>query len=187
MPNPEDSATLQAHWTSADNAARRAERKWGAGRLPTLVSAELLAKFERQRLRLFTAYDEAWEAEFLTRAQLDAVVSAAGGMVRAWSALDAAAEAAGHAPQPPEVWETKTDDGRLIAVVRDVADASRVLDDDRQSPSPRYRYVYSLDEVAQAVKLLEDGAGGMVDDIKCAFPGATLKVRRLDPREEIPF
>ena len=94
MPSPEDAITLKAHYDGVDHVAREMENMWGVGRLPLLVDGELRARFERQGLRFNTALEQAWQSEFLTRDMLDGVAKAAGGMERAWKALDAAAKAA---------------------------------------------------------------------------------------------
>jgi hypothetical protein len=168
MPSAEDTATLTAHLQGVDEAARRAETEWGVGRLPLLVSDDLRAKFLRQGVRFEQAYEDAWAAKVLSRAQLDAVISAAGGMQRAWSALDAAAREAGHKPADPEVWEAVLEDGSIACIVRTNADASKVIADGRALN------VWTLEEVARAIDLMPE----IVCATKLAFPGAQVMPAR---------
>lgn len=168
MPSPEDVATLTAYLAGVDQAAKTAEDAWGAGRLPLLVSDELRAKFMRQGARFERVYAEAWSTAMLSRAQLDAVISAAGGMQRAWQALDKAARDAGHEPKSPDVWEAVLADGTVACIVRTNADASKVLRDGRALN------VWTLEEVARAIDHLPE----VVCATKIAFPGAQLMPER---------
>lgn len=168
MPSPEDIATLTAHLEGVDQVARDHEAVWGVGRLPLLVSNELRAKFARQGVRFMTALEEAWAAKMLTRAQLDAVASAAGGMQRAWVALDKAARDAGQPVMSPEVWEVTLADGSVAAVVRTNAEAGHVIREGR------CLNVWTLQEVANAIDLMPE----MVRATKMEFPGAKLEAPR---------
>lgn len=181
MPSPEDCATLQAWFEGVDGARSAAELEWGAERLPLLVSEDLRAKFHRQKLRWSNAYREAWESERLTRDQLQAVESAAGGMKRAYAALAAAASEAGHRPINPDVWETRLEDGTIAAVVRTNDEAAKVLADGR------HLVVYTLAEVASVIDALPQA----LQLAKIHFPGAKVQtpsdmswVKHGDP---IPF
>lgn len=162
MPSPDDQATLQAYFEGVDHARAEAEREWGAGRLPLLVDAEMRARFNRQQTRWSIAYQAAWEAKMLTRDQLEAVTSAAGGMQRAWTALAAAATEAGHRPIYPLIWETTLADGSVLAVVQTDAEASKVIADGR------YVNVYTLREVANVI----DALPAALQVAKVVFPGA---------------
>jgi hypothetical protein len=67
--------TAQSYIDGADQVAVEAERKWGAGRLRLLVSAELREKFDRQRY----LYNQAiWHGD------LEAVRREAQRMATAW-------------------------------------------------------------------------------------------------------
>lgn len=181
MPSAEDCATLQAWFEGVDHAEAEATIEWGRDRLPLLVDDEMRAKFNRQRLRWSSAYRAAWEADRLTKAMLDDVQSAAGGMRRAWAALGAAASEAGHRPLSPDVWETILEDGTVCAVVRTNADASKVI------ANGRHVAVYTLAEVAAVIDALPQA----LQIAKTVFPGAQVRtptdrswVRDGDP---IPF
>jgi transposase InsO family protein len=54
-------------------------------------------------------------------------------MRRAWTALEAAALEAGHAPLAPEVWETRMPDGSVLAVVRTQQEAHALARDGRET------------------------------------------------------
>jgi hypothetical protein len=168
MPSAEDTATLMSYQAGVDEAARKAEAVWGVGRLPLLVSDELRAKFMRQGARFDAAYEEAWSTAMLTRTQLDAVISAAGGMQRAWAALDKAARDAGEKPIEPDVWEAVLEDGSIACIVPTNADASKVIRDGRALN------VWTLAEVARAIDLMPE----IVRASKIAFPGAQVMPSR---------
>jgi hypothetical protein len=162
------------------------EAKWGVERLHLLVDAELRAKFERQRLKVRDALSEAWSAEFLTRAQLDAAIARCAALERAWAALDAQATSDRQMPIAAvvTVLEGRTHDGQVLAVVETNAEAKHVLQEGRGM------VVLTLEEVANLLK-----AVGPAVEIKRVFPGATITAPRdrswvktaPDPDDEIPF
>ena len=155
-----------------DNLARWMDRKWGAGRLRLLVSDELRAKFDRQRRKV----DEAiWPAKGKTR--WDAVRPAIEAMKRGWQVLDAQASGDGHDPIDPVIWEAVLQDGRTLALVRDIADASFVS----ATRDGRATVVWTLDEVARVVD-----ANNIVSVVKQEFPGATVVAAR-DPTGDRPM
>lgn len=168
MPSPEDATTLKAYYDGVDHVAREMENKWGVGRLPLLVDGELRAKFERQGLRFNTALEQAWQSEFLTRDMLDGVAKAAGGMERAWKALDDAAKASGAKPIDPDVWEAVLRDGSIVAVVRTNAEAGAVLREGRQLS------VWTMEEVARAIELMPEML--FANDVKKAYSGERVEV-----------
>ncbi len=73
-----------------DNIAAAIERRWGIGRLPLLVPADLAARFAK----MTTLYRDGGHTPQLVA-----------GMARAWQALDAAAEAAGALDAASLTWE----------------------------------------------------------------------------------
>jgi hypothetical protein len=162
MPSSTDCATLQAYFEGVDNARAEAERKWGCGRLEMLVSDELRARFRRQCVTWSEAYQAAWSADMLTRDQLERVTTKAGAMQRAWAALDAAAEEAGHRPVAPFVWEVQLATGEVAALVQTNAEASRVI------AEGRYLVVYTVQEVGNVI----DALPAALQMAKVHFPGA---------------
>lgn len=181
MPSPEDCATLQALFEGVDGARADTEAEWGCERLPRLVSDDLRAKFNRQKLRWSTALREAWDTDRLTRDQLDGVESAAGGMRRAYAALAAAASEAGHRPILPDVWEVPLADGTVAAFVRTNDDAAKVI------AEGRYLVVYTPAEVASVI----DALPAALQMAKVHFPGAKVStpVDRswVKNGDEVPF
>lgn len=181
MPSSTDCATLQAYFEGVDHARAEAERKWGVGRLSLLVSDDLRAKFLRTQASWSAAYATAWDAEILTRDMLAAVESRAGGMAKAWAALDAAAEEAGHRPVAPYIWEVPLSDGTVAAFVQTNAEASKVL------AEGRYLSVYTAAEVGNVIDALPEA----LKLAKVEFPGAKF-IGQADRSwvkagDEIPF
>ena len=92
-------------------------------------------------------------------------------MIRAWKALDAEATAAGHEPLAPTVWEGRTEDGRVLVIVRTSEEAMAVA----SAADNRARTVWTVDELARCVAMLEQ-----INEVKRCFPGAT--VTAVSPR-----
>lgn len=164
MPSADDAATLQAHLEGVDHVAIEAERKWGFGRLPALVDADLRARFYRQAEKWQAAMADAWNAEVLTRVQLDTAIARSEAMKRAWAALDEAAEGAGARPVAPWVWEATLKDGTVIALVQTDVEASRVLADGR------HVHVYTSREIANLI----DALPSLLREAKQEFPGVKV-------------
>jgi hypothetical protein len=142
-----------------DAVAVETERRWGVDRLPKLVTADLAVRFRGQAERL----DEAIRSN-----RHEAVAVQAEAMLRAWSALDAAATKAGWQPLSPTVWEAVLPTtGEVIAIVRDADEAGLIVKD-------RGGAVWTLDEVAIAIEAFGDG----VKAAKRAFPGAEVTAVR---------
>lgn len=127
--------TSQGDVDGVDQAAIAAERKWGAGRLRLLVSAELRAKFDRQRVRLNEAIAAGSASQLAAECQR---------MRYAYDVLDKAATAAG-AQARPDAWEVVVDDDVILTFVRSDADAARFPLDGFK------REVWGLDEVARLI------------------------------------
>lgn len=137
-----------------DHLAGEMERKWGVDLLPLLVSEQLRAAFYRQQDLLNDA---------LGSGDLTLIDIQAGGMKRAWQALDQAAAQAGQTPLSADVWEVKLPkSGKIVAIVRTSAEAHLVAGLDRET--------WTLAEVAHLI----DGLDGKVAEIKRVFPGAEI-------------
>lgn len=93
-----------------DAVAHEMEIKWGVDRLPTLVDADLAAKFTAQAKLVDDAIAGGRREEIELRAE---------GMIRAWQALDTVAEARGALPMFKLVWDGRLSDGRRVALVRE--------------------------------------------------------------------
>lgn len=158
----------RAYLDEADQTACEMEAKWGADRLRLLVGPELREKFDRQRYLLNQAV---WHGE------LEDVRRESMRMVKAWLALNAAAEAAGKLPISPHVWEVALEDGSVAAIVPDNDHAHAVVAEGRQVA------VYTLDEIARFLSVYP-----AIAKAKLTFPGATVTaVRRSvdDPLDAI--
>lgn len=152
-----ESGAWERTWAIAnavDEAGRAMDAKWGVGRLPTLVGAEMAAKFARAQhsfSRAVRNYD----------ADLAETYGAA--LERGYLALDRVAQEAGHEPKPPEQWEF-TVDGALIVLVRDRGQMSQVQLHGRKAQ------VWSVDELAEVIRNHE-----MLAEAKNHFPGAEVE------------
>ena len=158
----------QAHIDGADAMAIAMEARWGAGRLRLLVTAELREKFDRQRFKLNAAI---WHGD------LEAVRRESERMIKAWQALNGAAEATGAQNLAPEVWEVSLADGSVVALVRSPAEAHAVVAEGRRV------MVYTLNELAIML-----GNYQAVTKVKVSFPGAEVtQIRRTveDPLDRI--
>ena len=165
----EDAVTLKAHIDGVYEAANRAEAKWGVDRLPLIVDSDLRARFERQRVRWQEALEEAYGAIVLTGPMLEAVRSRSAAMERAWAALDAEATRTGQAPVDPDVWEVALHDGRLAAIVRTTADASKIIREGRST------CVYTLNEIANVIDALPEA----LRQVKVSFPGSEVRTPKV--------
>lgn len=165
---PYDADLVRAALDRLDHTARTMERKWGVGRLRLLVDDVLRAKFDRQARLLDGVL---WTDDPNVRGDGKTILAQVDAMARGWSALDAAATAAGHAPKPPAWIECPSPDGRLFVVVPDNADAS-LLDDQLRG---RAASVYTAAEIGRLLQAWPD-----IATAKATFPGAT--VTEIRPR-----
>jgi len=148
-----------------DMVAIRTEERWGRDRLRLLVDAGLREKFDRQRYLLNQAM---WHGD------LQDVLREADRMMKAWRALDRAAEAAGAHLLAPEVWETVTPDGTVVAVVRNDVDARLVV------AQGRHVEVYTMTEVGRLLANYPTLAA-----VKASFPGAQVERVSGPPRDPL--
>jgi hypothetical protein len=164
-------AALKAHTDGVDAVASAMERKWGVGRLRLLVDAELRERFDRQAAK--------WNAAIWSN-DLERVRAQAGGMTRAWQALDAAAEASGAEPLKPTVWEARMPGGRVFAFVRTLPEAHAVQRDNRAME------VWTVEEVARVLAALDPSK--MIGVVKQEFPGARVeRVRALPEGMDLDY
>jgi hypothetical protein len=188
MPSPNDAAVLGAYGEAVEAAKRECEAKWGLGRLERLVAlgnTDLLARFRRQQQTWAAAIAAAWGCEVIPAGVLASAQVRAEAMQRAWWALNAWAEAEGHRPIAPWVWEVRLADGTVAALVEDDAAASKVIAEGRAVA------VYT----AQEVGALIDAIPGALQLAKATWQGAKFKAPDV-PRsngqwvavgDEIPF
>jgi hypothetical protein len=156
----------RAYLDEADQTAVEMESKWGVDRLRLLVGPELREKFDRQRYLLNQAI---WHGE------LEDVRTQAMRMVKAWYALDAAAQDYGKQPLDPLVWEVVVkqtdehgaDSSYVAAIVPGNSHAYKVVAEGRKVA------VYTLEEIGNLLAAMPK-----VAKIKELFPGATVTVTR---------
>ena len=142
-----------------DKLAHEMELKWGAGRLPTLVSEDTAIKFGSAKAKL----DAAIEADDVEEVRKRVDV-----MKRGWSKLDAEAARIGSKPLSalsPDVWTTVSGDGEIVALARSREDAEALL---AEGTALR---IYTLDEIMRIIASFEDG---LLKHAKNEFPGAEV-------------
>jgi hypothetical protein len=148
-----------------DMVAIRTEERWGRDRLRLLVDAGLREKFDRQRYLLNQAM---WHGD------LQDVLREADRMLKAYRALDRAADAAGADKLAPEVWEGVTPDGTVVAIVRNDMDLRLVV------AQGRHVEVYTVDEIARLL-----AAYPALVAAKVSFPGAQVTRASGPPRDPL--
>ena len=168
---------LKAQWVErVDKTARGYELKWGVGRLTYLVDADLATRFNQQLVQFN-------EIVWSETSDVQAFISVCEAMMRGWAALNADANAKGHKPLSPLVWEGVTSDGHVIAFVRTREEANVAV----AALKGRLASVWTIGEI---VSMLES-RWAEVSKVKEIFPGATVTKVRARKREElnddIPF
>ena len=153
-----------------DQMVHQMEVRWGANRLPGLVSVETAAKFGAAKAKL----DQAIDAN-----DVEAVKKRIAVMLRAWKALSDEAAKAGHKGLDPEVWEVCTDDGQRYAFCRSNAEAWKA------SKAMQETRVFSIEEAARLI----DVRYQLVGEVKDVFPDAkVVKADKQGPLDDcIPF
>ena len=155
-----------------DDRVSEVERKWGVDRLIWVVGGNLRDRFEAQMDKLNAAIDRMEDVEH----QVDVTL-------RGVAALEQAAIAAGVQPLKGEWIEGKMPDGRVLAIVPNDYEVSRVKRDNREM------LVYSVDEIGRLLAAWDESKA--VDAVKAVFAGATVeKVKTKLEKElndEIPF
>ena len=121
-----------------DQMVHQMEVRWGANRLPGLVSVETAAKFGAAKAKL----DQAIDAN-----DVEAVKKRIAVMLRAWKALSDEAASLGHKGLDPEVWEVCTEDGQRYAFCRSNAEAWKTS---KQMQETR---VFSIEEAARLIDM----------------------------------
>jgi len=148
------------------------ERKWGVGRLKTLVPEEWALKFHSAGEKLVKAIDDADMVAIRERAEI---------MRRGWIKLDELASAAGAEPwQSPDVWEVRSGE-KVYAIAR--------TDFDQWSAEQKDGVVmYTLAEVAVILEAWDKQLAA--SELKKAFPDARLEKAKMAPPiedDDIPF
>jgi len=148
----------------ADALEVELELKWGRDRLRLLVGVELREKFDRQR---YLTSNARWTGD------LEDVRREATRMVKAWRALDRAAEEAGAQVLDPAIWEVALADGSVATIIREPQLANRILAEGRRIN------VYTLEEIGHIISAFPE-----IAKAKEMFPGAEVtktKMQVIDP------
>lgn len=160
-----------------ESVKKEYERRWGAGRLEKLVSAELAARFASAAERYRQARVGISQEELERRAEV---------VKRGYAALEKAAIEAGHKPAPPTVWTQLDEAGNLFVFVRDRADVAQLDPEMFEGKRPA---VWTIDEV---VKVMSFAGMDWTNAVKREFFGSELTrigapsdVRMID--DDIPF
>ena len=161
MASQSDFDRMKAIVDGVDHLARCMEKKWGVGQLRLLVDDDLRCRFDRQH--------EKWGNACILY-ELDDIQRHGDAMRRAWEALDKAATQAGTPVMEPDCWETRLDDGTVLLVCQDDAEALHAA---RAKKDEREIEVWSLAEVGRFISNQRE-----VWDVKKVFPGATVKSLR---------
>lgn len=152
-----------------DRLARDMERKWGCGRLPSLVDPELAARFGRAQDKLNEAIRLNAPHEIARRV---------GVVMRGWQALDDDATRAGADRLPARTIGVEHG-GRAWVVVLDPVDYDKARADHIGGGR-----VVALAELIEAYKIVSGRIAGVLE----AFPGAQIRApsgARLD--DPLPF
>lgn len=155
------SAEESRAWAAAvavlDRTTSDMERQWGVDRLPTLVPADLAARFARAQEQCEIAIAEG---------DVELAAQKAAALARGWQALDAAARAAGHAPgDTGKVWFAEMQ-GVSYAVCLHTTDCAALA-----ARYPDHQAV-SVHELLRLLVATETGR--LVAAVKDQFPGAAL-------------
>jgi len=162
-------ADMKAIVDGVDALATEMETKWGRGRLRLVVNDDLRSRFDQQH--------HAWGDACRTYT-LDEIRRHGDAMRRAWSALDRSATEVGATPLEPSVWETRLEDGTVLALCRDAESTF--------TQSGRQVEVWTLEEVGRFISHQRE-----VREVKKLFPGSLVtdvrSTRGPDPNDDIPF
>lgn len=152
-PESEFSRFMRAKLIEVEVAQADHERKWGIGRITTLVPTEFREKFYAQQERIWAAQRSQDVAKF---------GAACDGMIRAFKAMDSWASAEGIEPiSKVNAIEAQTHLG-IMVIVKDEADAVQY-----QALRQDVRQVWTVAEIFELVKA---GIGQAIWDMKQQLP-----------------
>lgn len=154
-----------------DRLASAMEKKWGVDRLYSLVNSDLAAKFGKAKGKLDKA---------IRSSDAKMVVKKSAVMMRAWKALDSAAEENQCKPIDGDIWVGQSEGGKKYAFVRDNAVRWAKYKDFKD---------YEIVTVEQAIRIIE-GSNFVttLEEIKNIFPKSTIKsIKGNFENDEIPF
>lgn len=150
-------ASADAIMGPLDVLATSMERKWGVGRLQTLVNEEWAVKFHSAATKLNLAIATLDLMQIREKAEV---------MRRGWVKLDELATATGQEPwQMADVWEVQAPNGQIYAIVRSDIDQRNAERKDGVA-------TYTLAEVAKILQAWDED--GQVSILKAQFPDARV-------------
>lgn len=162
-----ESKAWQAATAVLDRVAADVERRWGVGRLETLVGPELAAKFALAKEQC----DEA-----ISAGDLELATQKAAAVMRGYPVLEAEARARGHTESDTGVVWTVATPGHAYAICLHTADCGAVA-----AKFPDHAAI----SVLELLRLLEaTQAGRIVVGAKETFPGA--RVTEIKPTKPAP-
>jgi hypothetical protein len=145
-----------------DRVATDMERKWGIGRLETLVPEEWAYKFHSAADKLNLA---------IAGRDMNGIRERAEIMRRGWIKLDELATEAGHQPWvEPDVWEIRSPKGRVYAIARRELDESN-----RKTKSEGDVRYLTMAEVARVLDAWDDD--GWITELRTEMGGRVMEVR----------
>ena len=156
-----------------DKACGDMEMKWGIDRLPQLVSVETADKWGSAMAKLNNA---------IVTCDIEETKARVSVCIRGLAAMDAEAEAAGHKPISPEVWEAEYN-GRVFSVIKN---GSQWI----KADVPAGRRIYTMQEVAVALDAMDKG---IFASLKDAIPESKVVAINLTENDippggdQIPF
>ena len=148
-----------------DEASRRMDVKWGAGRLPGLATPETAVRFGSAMAKLNAAISAGDAGLAAHKAKV---------CIKGLNLMDAEAEAAGAAKADPTVW-TFDHDGFHFGIIKD-ADCWQAA----TAANPDLR-LYTLAEIGTALRAY---SGPVIDAVKETFPGA--QITKITPKADKP-
>lgn len=153
-----------------DRVATDMERKWGIGRLETLVPEDWAYKFHSAADKLNLA---------IAGRDMNGIRERAEIMRRGWIKLDELATVAGHQPWvEADVWEVRSPKGRVYSITR------REVDERNRKPEADVRHL-TMAEVARVLDAWDDD--GWVTDLRTEMGGRIMEVRpRTIAKEDDP-
>lgn len=169
--------TIQTAIAPVDALTAEVEARWGIDVLPALVAPELAAKYGKARGLLNDAIRQ--RDEKLVLKYCDTVL-------RGLRALEQSARDAGHSPLPPNIIAARDQSGNGYHIVTEAKQYDRAI---KETADPVK--TVTLDELLCAYVAMRDRTNGLIDKVKTAYPGATVKSATISDQtehnDEIPF
>ena len=166
---------IQNAITEYDRVISDYESRWGADRLPNIISMDMREKYWAQMDRLNSAIDSNNPIDVEHHVKVT---------IKAYASMEAKAKEMGYKELTGIAWTARShDDKTTIAIVQDVHEIGRVK---KEMPDAN---VYSVSEIANILNNWQDKSD-IINQVKDMFPGAHVsKVTPLEKEldDEIPF